>query len=98
MTDIPHGEVTIADLFRVLLGIQTGMAELGTEVKVLAAQLQAQSTSSASGIEGNAARLADHETRLRLLETARSKLVGAAGVAGVLAGSVGGAVVAHFVH
>ncbi len=84
LSELPHGEVTIADLYRSLVAIQDAMSSLATEVRLLGRDSESSGRMSA-----------DHETRLRILETTRAKLIGAATFAGVLAGALGGYVTSH---
>ncbi len=84
MSELPHGEVTIADLYRSLVAIQSDMSSMATEIRLLGRE------SESSGRQ-----TADHEARLRIIETTRAKLIGAATFGGVLAGALGGYVTSH---
>lgn len=86
MTDIPRGEVTIADLYRSLEAISKDMSSMASDMRVMVAT-----------VEGNGRSISDHETRIRLLEqftqtarggvtTARLIMAGAAALAGAAAG------------
>ncbi len=88
VSELPHGEVTIADLYRALLSIQDAVSAMGTKLEVTAAQLATQQVTVTEDIR-------DHEGRLRVLETAKAKLYGGATVAGILAGALGGWVASH---
>ena len=88
VSELPHGEVTIADLFRALLAIQDAVSVMGTKLEVATAQMSTQQVAVSEDIR-------DHEGRLRVLETAKAKLYGGATVAGIIAGALGGWVASH---
>ncbi len=88
VSELPHGEVTIADLFRALLAIQDAVSTMGTKLEVATTQMSTQQVQVAEDIR-------DHEGRLRVLETAKAKLYGGATVAGIIAGALGGWVASH---
>lgn len=75
----PGGQVTIADLFRVMNGIQLDLREALTKLQVI-------DTRNVGADEMQR----DHEVRLRLLESFRYKMAGAATLAGVFAGAAAG--------
>src|SRR5215469_5116436 len=86
MTELPRGEVTIADLYRSLEAIGRDMSAMASDMRVIVAR-----------VETNGTMIGDHETRLRALEqwaqTARGGLstariigAGVAAVAGAAAG------------
>lgn len=75
----PGGQVTIADLFRVMNGIQLDLREALTKLQVID-----------SRNVGADAMHADHEQRLRALETSKNKIAGAVAFASLLAGGVAG--------
>lgn len=86
MTDLVPGSVTIADLYRELVGMRSDLT------RVLAHQ------EAADLLHRNAEQVsADHETRLRMLERFRYTLAGIALIGSVGAGWVG-YVLGHFVH
>lgn len=64
---MPGGQVTLADLFRVLSAIQSDMSKMATRLEVIDTR-----NKSADEIHR------DHEARLRILETAKAKIYGAA--------------------
>ncbi len=88
VSELPHGEVTIADLFRALLAIQDAVSTMGTKLEVATSQMSTQQVQVSEDIR-------DHEGRLRVLETAKAKLYGGATVAGVTAGALSGWVASH---
>lgn len=88
LSELPHGEVTIADLFRALLSIQDAVSVMGTKLEVATSQMSTQQVQVGEDIR-------DHEGRLRVLETTRAKLIGAATLGGVIAGALGGYVTSH---
>ncbi len=88
VSELPHGEVTIADLFRALLAIQDAVSTMGTKLEVATSQMSTQQAQVNEDIR-------DHEGRLRVLETAKAKLYGGATVAGIIAGALGGWVASH---
>ena len=73
MTDLPRGEVTIADLYRSLEQIGRDMSSMASDMRVMVAK-----------VDGNSNVIADHEARLRSLEAVRATATGA-----VLAARVG---------
>jgi hypothetical protein len=86
MTDLAPGSVTIADLYRELVGMRSDLT------RVLAHQ------EATDLLNHNAEQIhADHETRIRALERFRFTLGGLAVVGGAVAGYVG-YVLGHFVH
>lgn len=86
MSDLVPGAVTIADLYRELVGMRSDLT------RVLAHQEATDLINhSADQIH------ADHETRIRMLERFRYTLAGVAVVGGGLAGWVG-YLLGHFVH
>lgn len=67
MVDIPGGQVTLADLFRVMSAMQLDVSKVATKLEVIDARNK------------NADQLhADHEQRIRTLEAFRWKIVGLA--------------------
>ena len=86
MTDLVAGSITVADLYRELVGMRSDLA------RVLAHQ------EATDLINRSAEQIhADHEARLRALERFRFTLGGLAVVGGAVAGYVG-YVLGHFVH
>ena len=81
MTDIAPGVITISDLFREIVGMRADMNAAATKTALLEAH-RAEAVGS----------LADHEGRIRVLETFRWKLMGMATVVGVLSGAFSGIV------
>lgn len=69
------GQVTLADLFRVLSAIQGDLAKMATRLEVIDTRNKGADEKSA-----------DHETRIRALEAFRWKLAGIAVVIGILGG------------
>lgn len=77
MTDLPAGTVTVADLYRELVGMRGDITSALTKIEVINARDQ------------DAARIdADHEARLRALERFRYALLGASSLVGILAGAL----------
>ena len=67
MVDIPGGQVTLADLFRVMSAMQLDVSKVATKLEVIDARNK------------NADQLhADHEQRIRTLEQFRWKILGLA--------------------
>jgi hypothetical protein len=86
MTDLVAGAVTVADLYRELVGMRSDLS------RVLAHQ------EATDLINRGAEQIhADHESRLRALERFRFTLGGLAVVGGSAAGYVG-YVLGHFMH
>jgi hypothetical protein len=86
MTDLVPGSVTIADLYRELVGMRSDLT------RVLAHQ------EATDLINQRAEQVhADHETRLRALERFRFTLGGLAVIGGAAAGWAG-YLLGHFVH
>ena len=86
MSDLVQGSVTIADLYRELVGMRSDLT------RVLAHQ------EATDLLNHNAEQIhADHETRLRMLERFRYTLAGLAIVGGAASGYVG-YVLGHYVH
>lgn len=86
MAELPAGTVTIADLYRELVGMRTDIGKALIKIEVLDIR------------NTDADRLhADHEARLRALERFRYTLAGVAFVGGTAAGWVG-YLLGHFVH
>jgi hypothetical protein len=83
----PGGQVTIADLFRVMSAIQADLGRALTKLEVIDSR-----NTGADRVH------ADHETRLRLLEQARYKLIGAATTVGIISGALSGWVTAILHH
>jgi hypothetical protein len=86
MTELPRGEVTIADLYRSLEAIGKDMSAMAADMRVMVAR-----------VETNGQAIGDHESRIRALEawaqTARGGITatrviaaGAAAMAGAAAG------------
>jgi hypothetical protein len=65
MTELQGGQVTLADLFRVLSAIQSDLGKLATRLEVID-----------NRNKGADATDADHEQRLRALEAFKWKVVG----------------------
>lgn len=86
MSDLVPGAVTIADLYRELVGMRSDLT------RVLAHQ-------EATDLINHSADLihADHETRLRMLERFRYTLAGLAVIGGAVSGYVG-YLLGHFAH
>jgi hypothetical protein len=82
VTELQGGQVTLADLFRVLTSIQTNLATMATKLEVIDTR-----NKNADAIDG------DHEKRIRTLEAFRWKILGMAlavsGGAGALGAWVG---------
>jgi hypothetical protein len=86
VTDLVPGAVTIADLYRELVGMRSDLT------RVLAHQ------EATDLINSRAEQIhADHESRLRMLERFRYTLAGLAAIGGGVMGYVG-YVVGHYVH
>ena len=86
MTDLVPGSVTIADLYRELVGMRSDLT------RVLAHQ------EATDLINRGAEQIhADHESRLRMLERFRYTLAGLAVIGGAAAGWAG-YLLGHFVH
>ena len=75
VTELQAGQVTLADLFRVLSAIQGDLSKMATRLEVIDSR-----NKSADAIH------ADHETRIRGLEAYRWKLAGIAVILGILVG------------
>lgn len=75
MDALQTGQVTLADLFRVMSAMQADVAKVATRLEVLDTN-----NKNADAIH------ADHETRIRALEAFRWKLAGIAVVLGILVG------------
>jgi hypothetical protein len=86
VTDIAPGAVTVADLYRELVGMRTDL------VHVLATQEATTARNHTTDMIH-----ADHETRLRTLERFRFTLGGLSIVGGAVAGWIG-YVLGHTVH
>lgn len=84
MTELAPGAVTTADLYRELVGMRADIVKALTRVEVIDAQ----------NADAHAA-LADHETRIRLLEAFRWKLTGVVLFVSTSAGVVSGIAAAH---
>lgn len=78
LNDFP-GQVTIADLFRVMSAIQSDLSTALTRLEVI---------DTRSSISDR--RYDDHENRVRKLETAYQRIYGAAVVIGAAAGVISG--------
>lgn len=78
MTEMMPGNVTLADLFRVMSAMQADVAKVATRLEVLDSQNR-----SAEDIHR------DHEQRMRALEAFKWKLVGVAIATGVTSGGLG---------
>ena len=90
MTDLVPGSVTIGDLYRELVGMRSDLS------RVLAHQ------EATDLINSSAERIhADHEARIRVMESAGAKLAGKlavmAGGTGIASGWVG-YILGHFIH
>lgn len=86
MSELQPGNVTIADLYREMVGMRSDVVKALTRIEVLDVR------------NGEADRLhADHEARLRTLERFRYTLAGLAMIGGVAAGWVG-YVLGHIYH
>lgn len=77
MAELPGGQVTLADLFRVMSAMQVDVSRVATKLEVLDAR-----NKSADQLD------ADHEQRLRALEAFRWKVVGLAFAVSALMGFV----------
>ena len=90
MTDLIPGAVTIGDLYRELVGMRSDLA------RVLAHQ------EATDLVNRNAEQIhADHEARIRALETAGARLAGKLAVmagGGSVAGGWVGYILGHFIH
>lgn len=77
MTDLPAGIVTVADLYRELVGMRGDIGAAMVKIEVINTRDQ------------DAARVdADHEARLRTLERFRYTLLGASTLVGLAAGAL----------
>lgn len=82
MTELQPGQVTVADLYREMVGMRHDVTAALTRIEVIdTGRVAADKTT------------ADHETRIRLLENARAKLIGAAAAVGGIVGTIGGLIV-----
>ena len=79
MTELSPGSVTVADLYRELVGMRADVVKALTRIEVIDA-----ANSNADRIHN------DHETRIRYLEAVRWKLAGASLVLGAIAGGGAG--------
>jgi hypothetical protein len=79
LDNAPGGQVTIADLFRVMSGIQLDLRSALTKLEVI----------DTRNVGADAAQV-DHEQRLRALESSKNKMAGAVAFASLLAGGVAG--------
>lgn len=86
MTDLAPGAVTIADLYREMVGMRADVIKALTRIEVLDTR-----NTSADAIH------ADVEARLRVLERFRYTLAGLAIIGGAGAGWAG-YLLGHFVH
>lgn len=84
---MPGGEVTIADLFRVMSEMRTDVGKALERLAVIDMR-----NHNADGIH------ADHEARLRAVESFKMKAVGAATAAGIVAGAAGSWIGAALTH
>ena len=90
MTELPAGTVTIADLYRELVGMRSDLSAALTRIEVIDTQ-----TKEAALVHS------DHETRLRLLEIGAARLAGKLAMmagGGSVAGGWIGYILGHFVH
>lgn len=78
MSELAPGVVTIADLYRELVGMRTDVGKALTRIEVID-----NHNNDADKIHG------DHELRLRMLEAFRWKLAGIAMSVGMLSGAGG---------
>lgn len=83
------GQVTIADLFRVMSAIQSDLSKALTKLEVIDTRNTAADATSG-----------DHENRLRKLESAYQRVYGAAVAIGTVAGVISGwlSSLAHHAH
>ena len=86
MSDLAAGSVTIADLYRELVGMRSDLTRVLTKQE-------------ATDVRNVSADLihADHEARLRMLERFRYTIAGLAIIGGVGSGYVG-YLLGHFIH
>jgi hypothetical protein len=75
----PGGQVTIADLFRVMSGIQLDLRSALTKLEVI----------DTRNVSADAAQ-SDHEQRIRSLESSKNKMAGAVALASLVAGAAAG--------
>lgn len=78
MTEMPTGQVTVADLFRVMSEMRTDMGKALAHLEVIDSR-----NKNADDVHR------DHEFRIRAIESWRWKATGAATMAGILAGAGG---------
>jgi hypothetical protein len=76
---LPAGQVTIADLYRELVGMRTDVARALTRIEVIDAR-----NTSADNLDR------DHESRIRALEAFRWKMAGIAVVLAIIFGLLSG--------
>jgi len=80
---IPGGQVTTADLFRVLSAIQSDLRAITGDLRVAIVQQAADHQS-----------VGDHESRLRIVETNLTRIkaiaITVSSIAGVVAGAIAG--------
>jgi hypothetical protein len=86
MSELVPGTVTVADLYRELVGMRQDVGKALVRIEVIDSR-----NKDADGLH------ADHEQRLRALEAFRWKLAGLAMSVSVLAGVLSG-VLANYVH
>ena len=87
MTDLPIATVTIADLYRELVGMRADITRALTRIEVIDSRSE------------EADRLhADHETRLRALERFRFTVAGYALAGGSVMGIIGSFIAQAWIH
>lgn len=84
MSDLQPGLVTVADLYRELVGMRGDLAKATTKLEVIDAK-----NTTADAIH------ADHESRLRAIESWRWKVTGAAIALGTASGVISGLLTGH---
>jgi hypothetical protein len=85
--ELSEGQVTIADIFRVLTSIQTDLGKMVVRLEVNDVTLQSSK-----------ADILDHETRLRIVERASIRTNAVAATVGTLAGAIAGILSAVIDH
>jgi hypothetical protein len=84
VSELGAGTVTVADIYREVIGMRTDVQRALTRVEVIDAK-----NANADQIH------ADHESRIRQLEVFRWKLTGLSVVLGMVAGVVSGIIANH---